>query len=144
MNIPTTVDRVRDHSPKEANDAIDRKTQGRLSFYRANPRLIGRRLSELDAEWNIERALEANASTLALAGSLLSLKNRAFLLLPIGVTGFLLQHAVQGWCPPMPVLRRLGFRTPHEIEQERHELLEIRESAGRTMPAEPTTPATVG
>ena len=47
-------------------------------------------------------------------------------LLPAAVSGFLLQHAVQGWCPPIPVLRRLGFRTSFEIEQERQALKLIR------------------
>ena len=52
----------------------------------------------------------------ALAGSLLGFTvHRAFLALPIAVTGFLLQHAIQGWCPPVPLLRRMGFRTPREI-----------------------------
>jgi hypothetical protein len=35
---------------------------------------------------------------------------------------FLLQHALQGWSPPVPVLRRLGFRTANEIEAERRVL----------------------
>jgi hypothetical protein len=34
-------------------------------------------------------------------------------------SGFLLQHALQGWCPPVPLLRQLGFRTSYEIEEER-------------------------
>ena len=40
-------------------------------------------------------------------------------LLPALVTTFLFQHAVQGWCPPIPLLRRLGIRTSREIEIER-------------------------
>jgi hypothetical protein len=39
---------------------------------------------------------------------------------------FLFQHAIQGWCPPVPVLRRLGFRTANEIEQERTALKALR------------------
>ena len=42
------------------------------------------------------------------------------------VAGFLLQHAVQGWCPPLPVFRRLGFRTQTEIEEERYALKALR------------------
>jgi hypothetical protein len=42
------------------------------------------------------------------------------------VTAFLFQHAIQGWCPPVPILRRMGFRTAHEIEQERNALKAIR------------------
>jgi len=47
-------------------------------------------------------------------------------MLPALVTGFLFQHAVQGWCPPVPVLRRLGFRTSYEIEEERQALKALR------------------
>jgi hypothetical protein len=47
-------------------------------------------------------------------------------LLPAAASGFLLQHAVQGWCPPIPVLRRLGFRTSFEIDQERQALKLLR------------------
>jgi hypothetical protein len=35
-------------------------------------------------------------------------------------------HAVQGWCPPVPVLRRLGFRTASEIDHERYALKALR------------------
>jgi len=38
------------------------------------------------------------------------------------VTAFLLQHAIQGWCPPIPILRRFGFRTADEINRERYAL----------------------
>jgi hypothetical protein len=40
--------------------------------------------------------------------------------------GFLLQHAVQGWCPPLPLLRRLGVRTADEINEERYALKALR------------------
>jgi hypothetical protein len=32
---------------------------------------------------------------------------------------FLLLHAIKGWCPPVTVMRRLGFRTKPEIESEK-------------------------
>jgi hypothetical protein len=38
----------------------------------------------------------------------------------------LLLHAVQGWCPPVPLFRRLGFRTSAEIHQERYALKALR------------------
>ena len=52
--------------------------------------------------------------------------DRRFYLLPAAVAGFLLQHAVQGWCPPLPVFRRLGVRTAYEIEEERYALKALR------------------
>ena len=48
-----------------------------------------------------------------------TLVDRRFLLLPAAVAGFLLQHALQGWCPPLPLFRSLGVRTAGEIDEER-------------------------
>jgi len=33
---------------------------------------------------------------------------------------------LQGWCPPLPVLRRLGFRTAFEIDYDRYALKALR------------------
>jgi hypothetical protein len=45
--------------------------------------------------------------------------NRKWLALFSVQMSFLLYHAVKGWCPPVSVLRRLGFRTVREIEAEK-------------------------
>lgn len=85
------------------------------------------RLAELDREWDVERAIELNASALMLGGLVLSLTvDRKWIVLPLAVSGFLMQHAVQGWCPPIPVLRWLGVRTAREIERERYALKALR------------------
>jgi hypothetical protein len=52
--------------------------------------------------------------------------DKKWFIFPAVVAGFLLQHAVQGWCPPMPVFRRLGFRTQSEIDSERYALKTLR------------------
>jgi len=36
--------------------------------------------------------------------------------------GFLAFHALRGWCPPLPLFRRLGFRSADEIGVEREVL----------------------
>src|SRR6266571_6641136 len=127
MTIATSAERV----PRTIEEEIDRRIQAEIErtvrWHASNPQHIARRLCELDAEWDIERAIEANASTLAFAGIVLGAKgSRSWLLLSALVTAFLLQHALQGWCPPVPVLRRLGFRTAHEIERERQALKALR------------------
>ena len=94
-------------------------------YYREHPELIDQRLVELDREWDIERALEAHSATVGLVGTALAATvNRKWLILPALITGFLFQHAIQGWCPQLPILRRLGFRTPEEIDEERRQLME--------------------
>jgi hypothetical protein len=97
---------------------------------------IERRLGELDEEWDIERVLEANAASVALAGTVLAATvHKRWLMLPALVGGFLLQHATHGWCPPVPVLRRLGYRTAREIETERIALKALRGDFGKIGPA---------
>jgi hypothetical protein len=122
--IPATFDRVPRNTAREVNQRIRRETLASLRRYRdAGPEAIRRRLDELDQEWDIERAIEANAALVALAGVALgAFVDRRFLVLPAAVGAFLLQHALQGWCPPVPILRRLGFRTAREILGERRAL----------------------
>ena len=126
--IPTTVARVPEHTAGHVNEDIRRRTHEEIArIAAAGPEAIDRRLAELDREWDIERTLEANAATVALVGlGLGTFVDRRFYLLPAAVAGFLLQHAVQGWCPPMPVFRRLGVRTAYEIEEERYALKALR------------------
>ena len=42
------------------------------------------------------------------------------------IGGFLLQHAVQGWCPPLPFFRANGVRTQSEIDEEKFALKALR------------------
>ena len=91
-----------------------------LRYHAARPREIPARLAELDAEWDVDRAITANAAAFTLAGlALTALIDRRFVALPAMAGGFLLQHALQGWCPPAALLRRIGFRTSAEICEER-------------------------
>src|SRR5436190_19086824 len=121
-------DRVRAQTDPEINQKLDKELEQRLRFLASQDGpTISERITELDREWDIERVLEANASGLVLIGILLSiLQGRKWLVLSLVVSGFLLRHAVDGWCPPVPVLRRLGVRTRLEIERERHALKLLR------------------
>ncbi len=126
--IPSTVERVPQHTAEHVNEQIRQETEERIARIAAAGRqAIDRRLVELDYEWDIERTLEANAATLSAAGAGLALLfDRRFALVPLVVCSFLLQHAVQGWCPPLPVFRRLGIRTQSEIDYERYALKSLR------------------
>lgn len=122
--VPPAAGRVARHTQAAVQERIRQQTiENIASYLDASAAQLDARLAELDREWDIERILELNASLLAFSGVLLGkFVNRKWLYLSLGVTAFLAQHAVQGWCPPLPVLRRLGVRTRQEIEQERNAL----------------------
>jgi hypothetical protein len=125
--ITTTVNRVPRHTSEEVNRRIERETEERVRSFGMNPSGINHRLRELDEEWDIERLLEANASALAFTGAVLGASiDRRWLALPLVVGAFLFQHAMQGWCPPVPIFRRLGIRTAREIDIERVALKTLR------------------
>jgi hypothetical protein len=126
--LPSTVSRVPAHTTATANERIRQRTEQNIARYRnAGPAAITRRLQELDEEWDIERTLEANAASASLIGLTLGATvDRRWYLFPAVVAGFLLQHALQGWCPPLPVFRRMGIRTSYEIDHERNALKALR------------------
>jgi hypothetical protein len=122
--LSTTADRVSRHTNPEVAERIRRDTEMRVHYLASHRGQIPQRLRELDRDWDVERALETGSASLTLLGLVLGTTvNRKWLLLSLGVQGFFLQHALQGWCPPLPVFRELGFRTAQEIEAERCVLL---------------------
>jgi hypothetical protein len=123
-----TYDRVRASTSREINRRIGESMRDRVLLYASkSPDEISRRIAELDQEWDIERMLECNASALAFTGIVLGvLRGKKWLLLPAAVLPMLFYHAVEGWCPPLPFLRRLGVRTQREIDAEKYALRLLR------------------
>lgn len=122
------LDRVRESTDQESLEKIDRKTEEQARSYATRTGEISRRLEELEHEWDIERLIELNASMLAFAGVVLGATvDRKWLLLPGGIVlPFLFQYAVQGWCPPVSLFRRIGVRTRREIDGEKFALKALR------------------
>jgi hypothetical protein len=124
----TDADRVRTHTDADRLDELDQQARERIASLRGAPDpQLSERIAELERESDIERVLEINASSLALTGLALGVfVNRRLLVFPAVVLAFLLQHGVQGWCPPVPVLRRLGIRTRQEIDAEKYAIKAMR------------------
>jgi len=81
------------------------------------------RLRRLDREWDQERALQFGAAAVGFLGAVLSLTvNSAFALLPAFAFATLAQYLIQGWCPPLILLARIGLRSSREIDRERYAL----------------------
>jgi hypothetical protein len=121
-------DRVRRNTSEKVNREIDAKLLESIEYHKGKDSAeIGKRIEELDREWDIERVLEVNMSAVALTGiALTAFHNRKWLVLPAVVLSFFAQHAIQGWCPPLPIFRKLGYRTRAEIDKEKYALKLLR------------------
>ena len=127
----STNDRIRAHTAPEVNHRIDRETRGAIEEARRSPAARRARIEEIEREWSIDRALMLN---FGIVGAVTAWKAMRRLRRTGGIggwgllfavqMGFLINHAVRGWCPPMPIFRRLGFRSSHEICAERVALAE--------------------
>jgi hypothetical protein len=126
------ANRVRANTADEMNRQIDRAIEARVREYaQRTVSEITCRINELEREWDMERLLETNASALAFTGLVLGMtRSRRWLIVPSVVLPFLFQHAIQGWCPPVPIFRRLGVRTREEIDRERYALKALRGDFG--------------
>jgi len=126
--VTAVADRVRLNTAESINESIRCATEQNVArVAQGGHRAIERRLAALDQEWDIERYLETVAPMLTLTGITLGLTtNRRWFALPIVVQTFFLQHALQGWCPPLPMLRSFGIRTMEEIDEERNALKALR------------------
>lgn len=127
FQVATSATRVENRTARQSNQRIRERTRASVAYYARHPEQIDRRLAELDREWDVERWLQLNSAALSLVGlGLAATRSRRWLALPCLVQGFFLQHAIQGWCPPLPFFRRIGIRTPVEIDAERHALEALR------------------
>ncbi len=125
--LPSTANRVANNTAPEINARIIAQTEANIARFGAAAPSIDARLAQLDREWDTERLMETNASAVAFIGVLLGMTvHWAWLFLPLFVTAMLLVHALQGWCPPLAIIRRLGFRTQREIDDERTALKVLR------------------
>ncbi|RCW44459.1 DUF2892 family protein [Halopolyspora algeriensis] len=122
------MDRGRTHSSKDVTRHLDQQRLERIARCVDAPSAeVTHHVTDLDRSWDIERTLEANAATISLVSvALATTHSRRWLILAAVVPAFLLQHAVQGWCPPIAVFRRWGSRTRHEIDAERTAIKALR------------------
>ena len=128
ITLPKTTSRVSQCTARKVNERIFSETQQSVErFCGTDQETLARRLDELDREWDFERTLQTGASMQVLLGLALGMfLDRRWYAWSGIVAGFLLMHALLGWAPPLPVLRRLGFRTQAEIEEERDALRILR------------------
>lgn len=132
MNANTAVshaaepDRVRANTHPAVNERIDRQAQLRIQESAADSD-VTKKLAQLGREWDFERIIEAEAAATGLLGLALAITvNKRFLLMPAMATAMMLLHAIHGWYPLLPVLRRIGVRSQDEIERERYALKALR------------------
>ncbi|WP_277679785.1 YgaP family membrane protein [Gracilibacillus dipsosauri] len=125
--LPPTTERVQLNTSPLVNKKITHKTELNISKYlNEDNQEILKRLKSIEQEWDTERILETSAASFILLGTYLGIKrNQKWHLFSGFISFFLLQHSLQGWCPPLPLIRKLGVRTANEINEERNALNSI-------------------
>lgn len=120
--LPPTTKKAASHTCSKVNQDIRNKTIRCINTYKdSSEAILSQKIKKLDHEWDTERLLETNAASIVLFSSIMGYKRKkcCWFFLTGAVGFFLLQHALQGWCPPLPVIRRLGVRSAEEINQEK-------------------------
>jgi hypothetical protein len=120
------TEKVRKNTSVKNNLKSDVRTIRNIEKYSKDYYMIEKRLSKLEKEWDVERVIEFNAAVLSIAGFILSTRSKFWLTVPGLVATFLAQQALKGWSPPLPILRKLGFRTRQEIDREKYALKALR------------------
>jgi hypothetical protein len=118
---PGVSDRVRHHTSSRVRARLGRERRQKIAdTIAAGNEAIVDRLDELGREWDIDRVLMLG---LALAGNVFHelerRVDRRFGWVVRAQLAFVGLYATTGWAPPLPILRRLGFRTQQEIDAER-------------------------
>jgi len=126
--LPPTGQRVFLRTDPLCNVDIRNKTVRNLKLYKnCDANEITERIRDLNMEWDTERIIEANAAILTVLFSYLGIKTgRSWFYLTALVGLCLMVHALQGWCPILPFLRKKGIRTENEINNEKMALKILR------------------
>lgn len=126
--LPETTQRVATYTNPGVNEMIRTATLDNLMCLEdADEEEISRRIRALNAEWDTERFVEAKAALCVMGCSLFGMaKNKYWSFISLITATFLLQHALLGWCPTAPLMRKMGIRTPEEISREKFVLKMLR------------------
>lgn len=130
-SIQQSVSGALQHLPGKGDGTIEKRMESRLHYLAEHPAEIPHRLEEIDREWTEGRVLTATAAGLVAIGAVLGATvDRRLFILPAVVAGFMLEHAVMGKGPLSLAFRELGFRSSHEIAQEKYALKALRGDFG--------------
>lgn len=120
--LPPTTKRVALNTCSKVNGTIRSETVDCIVRYMGEGEaVLSEKIRKLDREWDTERVLETTASTAVLLGSVMAFRKKTccWSLFTGTVGAFFLMHALQGWCPSLPLVRSMGVRTAEEIFHEK-------------------------
>lgn len=132
MLFPPTTTKVNMFSSPRVNREIKSQTDRNIEQYtQKSDEDIKARIKELDYEWDTERTLEVNFALIVVVTTFIgAIRNKKWSLISTIAAVFMLQHSLQGWCPPLSVIRRLGVRTATEILEEKEALKRVLNQRG--------------
>lgn len=119
--LPATTQRVAVFTNPGVNEVIRGSTlENLICMEDARETELTRRIEKLNSEWDMDRFMEAKAAVCVMGCSLLGItKSKSWGFVSLITATFLLQHALLGWCPSAPIMRKMGIRTAEEINREK-------------------------
>lgn len=125
--IQQTVSGAIHNIAAKGDGTIEKRMESRIRYLAEHPSEISHRLEEIDREWSEGRVLTAVAAGfIAIGAALGATVDRRLFILPAVVAGFMVEQAVVGKGPLSMAFRELGFRSTHEIAQEKYALKALR------------------
>lgn len=117
--IPDTTARVARSTAASISQQVESDIRQSVLRHVSCPERIDERLQGLPQEWDAARGRGQRRHVRTQRRNPGRGVDGRWPAVPAVVTSFLLQRAVQGCCPPLPILRHLHFRAAREIETER-------------------------
>ncbi len=126
--IPHTVHRVPLKTCPSQNNLIRNQTICKLNKAKNSSKAaLSKQIKQLNCEWDTERVLEVHAASLLLFSAFMGIRGgRIWFCVSSMVAIFLLNHGLYGWCPSLPIIRKMGIRTAEEINIEKTVLKMLR------------------
>ncbi|NLF80046.1 MAG: DUF2892 domain-containing protein [Clostridia bacterium] len=127
--LPPTAGRVVINTRPRTRQKLHNDTICRIKSCQGTTKpLLAEEIERLDYEWDTERVVETIAASLLLAASMTGFgRGKLCHYILTGAIGFgLLQQALRGWNPALPLIRALGVRSPEEIYQHKTTLKRLR------------------
>ncbi len=122
--IKSLKHKISDASSFKTKEEVNKQIEDNINYYSVESEAaIKDHINDLDAEWDVESAVELNVAIASFSGLILAAAfNKKWLVVPALAAGFLARYALRGGSERMHFG---GLRSRREIAREKYGLQEV-------------------